>query len=289
MAKRKKSRKHLESFYQEVVRGHISKKYHCVALRELHLGGPAFDVVGFNPEEEEFFVIECKRTTRAVGVGQTFGQILAYKAMIYEAGEKFLDSFEKKLIKSRITKIKFWKHGAHFVDNGSIPVRFYVALREDACKQPEMLRLIKKDLSGVGIIRINSKNQCKDYIRTYPGKDYDLCRSERVSVPIAMPMRQDLKAVLIHKKTNRAVSLVAAKLDSKILELKKKKVKSVKRGQHALYYRMKRNFVGLHPGRNQLNLKIREKNGWKSINIREDKFGDIMPQIRKSLNYSLQR
>jgi hypothetical protein len=35
--------------------------------------------------------VECKRTTKAVGVGQTFGQILAYKVMILEAGEKFLE------------------------------------------------------------------------------------------------------------------------------------------------------------------------------------------------------
>ena len=43
---------------------------------ELNFGGPKFDVVGFAPDVGEFYIAECKRTTRPVGVGQTFGQIL---------------------------------------------------------------------------------------------------------------------------------------------------------------------------------------------------------------------
>lgn len=89
---------------------------------------------------------------KAVGVGQTFGQILAYKAMILEGGEKFLDAFNETLVRDGIRKVRFWANSARFVEARKIPVRFYVALLEEACR-PEMLELIKKDLKGVGIIR----------------------------------------------------------------------------------------------------------------------------------------
>jgi hypothetical protein len=48
MAKKKK----LESFYQEIVRQYIAKKTRCIAIRELKLAGPTFDVVGFDPVKE---------------------------------------------------------------------------------------------------------------------------------------------------------------------------------------------------------------------------------------------
>jgi hypothetical protein len=103
-------KRQLESFYQEVVRRYIAKKIRCIAIRELNLGGPTFDVVGFDPVKEEFHVVECKRTSRAVGMGQTFGQILAYEAVIYEKGEAFLDAFNDRLRKDNIGKVQFWRH-----------------------------------------------------------------------------------------------------------------------------------------------------------------------------------
>jgi len=39
-----------ESYYQDIVRRYISKKYGCVAVRRLNFGGPKFDVVGFSPD-----------------------------------------------------------------------------------------------------------------------------------------------------------------------------------------------------------------------------------------------
>ena len=66
---KKKERKHPESFYQEIVKRYITKNYGCATVRELNFGGPKFDVVGFASETGEFHIVECKRTSRPVGVG----------------------------------------------------------------------------------------------------------------------------------------------------------------------------------------------------------------------------
>src|SRR5271156_4048699 len=144
----KKRKKKPETFYQDLARKYICKKFGCVAVRELNFGGPKFDVVGFSPDNDEFYIVECKRTKRPVGVGQTFGQILAYKAMIFDAGENFLTCFEHALAKAKFTREPFWIHAARFVASRKIPVRFYVALREEACGRPDVLKLIKRDLSA---------------------------------------------------------------------------------------------------------------------------------------------
>jgi hypothetical protein len=235
-----------ESHYQALVRRYLSRKYGCVAVRELRFGGPKFDVVGFSPDTEEFVIVECKRTSRPVGIGQTFGQILAYKAMIFDAGETFLTAFERAISKAGLTREPFWIYAARFVEAGKIPVRFYVALREAACVHPDMLRLIKHDLRGVGIIRINQYNQCKDYIRVFGAKDFELCRAARVEVPIGLPTRSDLRSLLDNKGSNRTVCTLAAKLDTKIMRMRHR-MKAVPQGHYALYYRLTRNFIGLRP------------------------------------------
>src|SRR6266568_1842307 len=148
-----KERKRLESFYEEIVKRYITKKYHCATVRQLNFGGAKFDIVGFAPGTGEFYIVECKRTSRPVGVGQAFGQILAYQAMIFDAGERFLNSFQKRLAKDGITKGAFYQHLFYFVEAGKIPIRFYVALRDKACSRADFLRLMKHDLKKVGIIR----------------------------------------------------------------------------------------------------------------------------------------
>lgn len=282
--KKQKHRSRPESFYQELVQKYISRKYGCVTVRELNFGGPKFDVAGFSPDTEEFYIVECKLTSRPVGVGQTFGQILAYKAMIFDQGEAFLTSFERARAKSRESHEPFWIHAARFVKAGKIPVRFYVALREKACAQPDMLRLTKRDLRGVGIIRINQYNQCKDYLRVYGQKDFDLCRAARVEVPIGLPTRPELKALLDHKGANRNVCMLAMKLDSRIIRMRRR-MKLAPRGRYALYYRVTRNFVGFRPRKKHLHVSIKEGSGWRDVNIsNEAQLRRVIPRIRKALD-----
>jgi len=56
--KRPRSAKKRESYYQEIVKRYISRQYGCATVRELNLGGPKFDVVGFSPDSGEFHIVE---------------------------------------------------------------------------------------------------------------------------------------------------------------------------------------------------------------------------------------
>jgi hypothetical protein len=283
----KKERKHPESFYQEIVKRYITKKYGCATVRELNFGGPKFDVVGFAPDSGEFHIVECKRTSRPVGVGQTFGQILAYQAMIFDAGERFLNSFEKHLSKDGITKIAFWQHGATFVEAGKIPIRFYVALRDKACSRPDFLRLMKQELKRVGIIRINKYGKCREYISIHGKEDYEICEAEKVDVPISTPARTALRKVLDHQGVGSEVSELAAAIDSRIVKMTRE-MRSVTHGSYALFYRVRSNFVGLYPKKEFIRITIREKRRWKVVRIkRKSQLKALIRKIRKALDRSL--
>ena len=283
MAKKKR-----ESFYQELVQRYIAKKFRCISIRELNLKGPAFDIVGFDPVEEEFHVVECKRTSRAVGIGQTFGQILAYKAMIYEAGEAFLDAFEERLANDGIGKVQFWKNAVRFVDAGRIPVRFYVALGQKACERLGLIRLIKRDLGNVGIIRITLQNACRDYIRDKGKKNYEICRSDLVNVPISMPARPQLRAILNKLNANDEIRSLAAAIDKEILSLKGSRVRSVLHGKSALYYRVTKNFVSVHPKTAFVTVRTKEANKWKRTRVKAShQIPSLLKRVKKALKRSL--
>ena len=285
MAKREKKRP--ETFYQDVVKRYISKKYGSATVRELNFGGPKFDIVGFSPDTGEFHIVECKLTSRSVGIGQTFGQILAYKAMIFDAGEQFLNAYLKQLAKEGITKISFYSEVAQFANERKIPIRFYVALREKACSRPDFLRLMKRDLSGVGIIRINQYNQCKDYIRVRRHKDFELCEAERIEVPISTPPRPLVQKVLGHQGSGPDVVDLAAALDSRILKMRHG-MKSVLHSKYAVFYRVGTNFVGLYPKKQFLRVAVREGSKWKKVRIKhKGQLRSVVKRIRKALSRSL--
>ena len=276
-----------EIYYQDIVQKYLTKRQGCLTVRELNFAGPKFDVVGFDPDAEEFHIVECKRTKRPVGVGQAFGQILAYKAMIFDAGEDFLTCFEHALVKAGLTRQPFWIHAARFVASRKIPVRFYVALREEACGRPDVLKLIKRDLSAVGILRINQYDQCKDYIRVFGEKDFEICRAVRVDIPIALPIRPDLQKILDEKGSNRNVSVLAAKIDRRILKMRRG-MKSVRHGHYAIAYRVTQNFITLRPRNRHLLVSVKESSGWKDIRVTKEKqVGVLVSKARKALDRTI--
>jgi hypothetical protein len=285
---KQKERKRSESFYQGLVQKYITKRYGCATVRELNFGGPKFDVVGFSPDSGEFHIAECKRTARPVGIGQTFGQILAYKSMIYEAGETFLTAFERHLSKDGFTNVTFWTHAARYVEGGKIPIRFYVALRESACQRTDFLRLMKRDLKDVGIIRINKYNQCRDYVRVHGQPDYELCESTTVDVPISAPVRPVLKKILESQGCNQIVAELAGKIDSGIMKMNRG-MKSVPHGSHSMFYRVEQNFVGLHPKKEFIRISIRINKQWKKKRIKAGtQVRALFSKIRKALGQSLE-
>ena len=284
---RKKRKKQPETFYQDVVKRYIGKTYDCATVRELNFGGPKFDVVGFSPETGEFHIVECKLTSRLVGIGQTFGQILAYKAMIFDAGEQFLNAYLKQLAKEGITKISFYSEVAQFANERKIPIRFYVALREKACSRPDFLRLMKKDLTEVGIIRINNYNQCKDYIRVRGHKDFEICKAERIEVPISTPPRPIVQKVLEHQGSGPEVVDLAAALDSRILRMRRG-MRSVLHSRYAVFYRVGTNFAGLYPKKQFIRVAVREGTKWNKVRIKhKGQLKSITKRIKKALSRSL--
>lgn len=284
---KKKDKKRPETFYQDLVKRYIGKKHACATVRELNFGGPKFDVVGFAPDTGEFHIVECKLTSRLVGIGQTFGQILAYKAMIFDAGEQFLNAYLRQLAKERITKISFYSEVAQFANERKIPIRFYVALREKACSRPDFLRLMKRDLSGVGIIRINTNNQCKDYIRVRGNKDFELCEAERIEVPISTPPRPLLQKVLEHQGAGPEVGDLVAALDSRILKMRRG-MKSVLHSKYAVYYRTRKNFVGLFPKKQFVRVELKLGNKWTKRRVKhKGQLRSVTKQIKKAFSRSL--
>jgi len=282
MRRRSRAKKR-ESHYQEIVKRYISKKYGCATVRELNFGGPKFDVVGFSPDSGEFHIVECKRTSRLVGVGQTFGQILAYKSMVFESGHTFLNAFLKQLAKEGITDVPIFANVAQFLDAGRIPIRFYVALREKACLRPDFLRLMKRDLKDVGIIRINNYDHCRDHIKVHGKNDFELCEAARVEVPIATPPRPALQRLLDHRGSSQEVADLAANIDSRILRMARQ-MKSVTQGKYAMVYRVKWNFVALHPKKEFIRLSVRENKRWRATRVsRKAQIPKLVPRIRKAL------
>lgn len=284
---RRSPTKKLESHYQEIVKKYIAKKYGCATVRELNFGGPKFDVVGFSPESGEFHIVECKRTHRLAGVGQTFGQILAYKSMIFESGQTFLNAFLKQLAKEGITDVPIFANVAQFLDAGRIPIRFYVALRERACLSPEFLKLMKKDLKDVGIIRINPNDQCRNYIRVHSAKDHQLCEAGCVEVPISIPPRPALQRLLDNTGSSQEVARLATNLDSRIRRMSQQ-MKSVVRGKYAMAYRVTTTFVLMHPKKEFIRMSLKNSSHWKQIRIaKKAQIRRIVPRIRKALQRSL--
>ena len=283
----RKDKKRPETFYQEMLKRYIGKKYGCATVRELNFGGPKFDVVGFCPDTGEFHIVECKLTSRLVGIGQTFGQILAYKAMIFDAGEQFLNAYLRQLAKEGITKISFYSEVAQFTNERKIPIRFYVALREKACLRPDFLRMMKRDLTGVGIIRINNYNQCRDYIKLRGTKDFELCEAERIEVPISTPPRPLIQRVLDHQGSSADVADLIAALDGRILKMRRG-IKSVLHSKYAVYYRIGTNFVGLYPKKQFVRVEVREGNKWKKIRVKhEGQIRATAKRIKKAMARSL--
>ncbi|AIF85299.1 hypothetical protein NTE_03270 [Candidatus Nitrososphaera evergladensis SR1] len=84
-----------------------------------------FDVVSYDDDENLLRIVECKITSRITNIGGTFGQLLAYTALISSNGKDFLEAVlhEKRwnIPLNTITRM---------LESKTIPVAFYVAFRK---------------------------------------------------------------------------------------------------------------------------------------------------------------
>jgi len=177
-----------ESQMQSCVEKFMRRGLCCeFTTRNFRFQNVEFDVVGYSGEDNTFHIVECKKSAKAAGIGHAFGQLLAYKAVLHQAGFKFL----KEVIQHKPELVDL-------VTEKGLQAKFYVALTDDACKNVELLRVMKKYLGDVGIIRIERNGKCRDYINVKEeGKNYEICKSKTVIVPITRVFTHDefLRAV----------------------------------------------------------------------------------------------
>src|SRR2546422_1177435 len=104
------------------------------SAREVRVGGCRFDVVAYDKKAKVFKVVECKRVSDPRRIGQTFGQVGAYRTIIEKQGFKFLDALSNKL------QMRFgrWMEATQWA--ARIQMEFYVALPDEACRDVERLR-----------------------------------------------------------------------------------------------------------------------------------------------------
>jgi len=153
-----------------------------VTLREFKFKNCKFDVVGYSQKERSFYIVESKFGCEPVSIGHAFGQILAYKCILEEKGYEFLEKFVDKLLEKSTTGMSS-KDIRSLLERREAQFKFYVALREKACKNYPFLRLIKKDLPFVGIIRVSDEGACRLHIHVERGEeDFKLCESTPVSI-----------------------------------------------------------------------------------------------------------
>jgi hypothetical protein len=156
------------------------------AAREVRVGDCIFDVVAYNKAKNSFRLIECKRSRKASGIGQAFGQLAAYSATIATHGREFLVAYSKKL--------DVPMHQGRWLeatdDYRRITVEFYVALTDKACKRVDLLRSMKNILSDVGIIRVKADGYCRNYLWVGRQKDTKVAQPRPVSIKI-LPYRNN--------------------------------------------------------------------------------------------------
>ena len=180
-----------ESRMYASVRNFLKRSLGChVAIENFRFGNVAFDVVGYSPSDSIVHVVECKAGSKPVDIGHAFGQLLTYKSVLVENGYEFLTEFANK-VHMKAEDI------ATAIQEEKLRVKFYVGLSDEACKSTSLIISMKDSLRSVGIIRVKPKGGCRGYVRTKGEKDYDICKSEMVLVPV--------RRVYSHKDFLRAV------------------------------------------------------------------------------------
>ena len=157
--------------------GFVARRFHK-SVREITFGGCRFDVVSYNKRERLFTLIECKLGTNPTTIGQAFGQILAYTAVLTEHGWDFVNEVGRKL---SLSFNRLWQATA---GAQQIRVAFYVALTKEACRRDALLQSVKGLLPYVGIVRVNPDGKCKMFIRINGKKDVTIAEAKPVVIKI---------------------------------------------------------------------------------------------------------
>jgi len=160
------------------IRKFMKRRLGCQAVNEnFRFCNVGFDVVGYSSADSVVHVVECKAGNNAVQIGHAFGQLLAYKSVLTEKGYEFLTEFGDRA-RMRTDDI------VTATQEGSLRVKFYVGLTDEACRNVSLIRAMKESLPSVGVFRVKKGGGCRLYLRIKGEKDYELCKSQTVSVPV---------------------------------------------------------------------------------------------------------
>lgn len=160
------------------VRDFFRRNFKSQSTTEIELAKCRFDVVGFNAQEECFYIAETKAGSNPTDIGHAFGQILTYEAVISQHGYLFSKEFLRRVHVRDVDAIHNMFTEKH------VRVKFFVALTNKACLNYDLIRSLKGRIPHVGIIRI--KDRCKMYLRDESGqKDERICQSEAIDVNLS--------------------------------------------------------------------------------------------------------
>jgi len=184
-----------------------------IIISELSLEGCKFDVVGYSKDRKTFYVVECKKGSRATDIGHAFGQILAYQSVISNKGQDFCDRFIERA-QEQGAKFNPKDFRALFQEK-ELPFRFFVALKAETCRNAPLIRLMKRNMENVGIISLTRDGTCRDYIPTERKKrDRSIAKSEPISIPVIGEPK--LEAFLEETKAEDEVRAIVRELVQKV-------------------------------------------------------------------------
>lgn len=172
-----KSIKRNEKWMAKRVAKHLGNAVHDVPI-----GGPRLDVVSFNPNKNLFRIVECKWVKDPRRVGQTYGQVLSYYSALRGHAAEFVKSLLKK---KRLAGLEGFMETT---GGRKARVEFYVGLRDEACKDVNLLRTLKEFMPQIGIVRVKKNGLVRDYIRSEGKKNYRLAAAKPVELNIPKPV-----------------------------------------------------------------------------------------------------
>lgn len=156
-----------------------------IAIKEMGFKGCKYDVIGYNKQENTVYIFECKLGTNITSVGQAFGQILGYKAILKESGYEFLlrfyEKFHEEIIRSKgwlKIKLEDW---IEIINTKKMNFKFFAVFREEAKELANEILEIKNDQKfRIGVLSITKNGMCTPHLTWKKEIDDKLIKSDKI-------------------------------------------------------------------------------------------------------------
>lgn len=158
-----------------------------IAIREMGFKSCKYDVIGYNKQENTVYIFECKLGTNITSIGQAFGQILGYKAVLKESGYEFLlrfyEKYHEEVVRNRSglkIKLEDW---IEIVNTKKMNFKFFTVFREQAKELANEILEIKGDQKfRIGVLTITKGGMCTPHLTWKKEIDNKLIRSDRIEI-----------------------------------------------------------------------------------------------------------